>query len=62
MVNGATGGLSQAGALESGGMARVFPPGLCRFKNRATRAEVPFRNNIIGNFLVYQYQIETNLL
>jgi len=34
----------------------------CSFKSGATGAEVPFRNRIIANFMVYQDQLETNLL
>ena len=34
----------------------------CPFKRGATGVEVPFHNNIIGNFMVYPYRIETNLL
>jgi len=34
----------------------------CPFKTGATGAEVFFHNNFIGNFMVYQNHIETNLL
>jgi len=42
------------------GMVEVLPP--CLLKRGKTRAEVLFYNNIIGNFMVYQFRIETNLL
>jgi len=32
------------------------------FQKGATGAEVPFHNNVIGNFVVYQDRIERNLL
>jgi len=32
------------------------------FKRRVTGTEVPFHNSIIGNFMVYQDRLETNLL
>jgi len=32
------------------------------FKRGTVWAEVPFRSNIIGNFIVYHYRIETRLL
>ena len=35
---------------------------LCSFKKGATRAEGPFHNSIIGNFMVYQDLPEINLL
>jgi len=34
---------------------------LCLLKRRATGWKVPFHNSIIGNFLVYQDKLETNL-
>jgi len=32
------------------------------FQKRATGAEVPFHNSIIGEFMVYQDRLETNSL
>jgi len=32
------------------------------FKRGSTGAEVPFHNSILGNFMVYQDRLETNLL
>jgi len=32
------------------------------FQQGKTGAEVPFHNSIIGNFMVYQDRLETNLL
>jgi len=32
------------------------------FQKEATWAEVSFHNSIIGNFMVYQDRLETNLL
>jgi len=49
-----------SGMPESGGMVGTFIP--CPFKRRTMGTEVPFHNNIIGNFMVYQYRLETNLL
>jgi len=40
--------------------SRVIAP--CPLERGATWVEVPFHNNIIGNFMVYQDQFETNLL
>jgi len=37
----------------------LFP---CHFKKGATGAELPFHNSIIGIFMAYQDQLETNLL
>jgi len=33
-----------------------------QYEKGETGTEVPFHDNIIGNFMVYQYRIETNLL
>jgi len=34
----------------------------CSFKRGATVAEMPIPSNIMGNLMVYQDQIKTNLL
>jgi len=52
--------LVQARTPESEEMAGHCPPALS--KGGGTGAEVPFHNNVIGNFVVYQYRVETNLL
>ena len=36
--------------------------GYCSFKSGATGPEVPFHKRKIGNFMVYQDRLETNLL
>jgi len=41
-------------------MTRALP--LCPLKKRATEAEAPFHDSILGNFMVYQHRLETNLL
>jgi len=43
-------GSSGAGTAESGGMTGHCLP--CLFKSGATGGKVPFRNRIIGNFMV----------
>jgi len=40
-------------------MMGTFPP--CPF-TKGARGAVPFYENVIGNFMVYQVLIETNLL
>jgi len=34
----------------------------CPFKREAAGAEVLFHNSIVGNFINFQYRLETNLL
>jgi len=41
-------------------MSGTSPP--CPFTKGARGAAVPFDENVIGNFMVYQDRIETNLL
>jgi len=44
-----------AGEWRHGGPLPLLP-----FQRGAAVAEVFFHNNIIGNFMVYQYRLETN--
>jgi len=41
-------------------LRRHFPP--CPFERGATEVEVPFHYRIIGNLMVYQDRLKTNLL
>jgi len=38
----------------------VLPP--CLLRGRVMGAQVPLRNSIISNFMIYQDRLETNLL
>jgi len=51
---------NRRGKPERGGMTGAFSP--CPFKRGATGAEVLFHNRIIGNFMVFEDRLETNLL
>jgi len=48
----------QLGVKDSGGMTDHCP---CPIEKGATEAEEPFYKSIIGNFMVYQDQLEINL-
>jgi len=51
---------STQGRRNGGAKRRHCPP--LPFEKGAMGAQVPFHTIIISNFMIYQYQLETNLL